>query len=349
MKRANGTGSIIKLQGNRRKPFVVKIPARDNRGYVVQNVLGYYHSSPEAQAALEAYNVNKNTRAAPAPDNLTMSLQAVYDLWSARKYAKAGAASVVSYKASWKRLSALAPQIMRNITVDQLQAVIDHDEAADLSRSSINNDRLLMRALYAFAMERDIVAKDYSAFVEIPSVGPKYEKGVFDDLQMKKLEQMAADGFPWADTVLMLCYTGFRITEFLTLTPFSYNAEGDYLRGGIKTEAEKNRVVPVHPKIKPYLLRRLSMGGQTIICQEDGRPLVTHRYRDNFFHHVVAELGIPGATPHWCRHTFASRLHAAGAAELARKRLLGHANKDVTEDYTHTDIAQLTAAIRLLA
>ena len=55
------------------------------------------------------------------------------------------------------------------------------------------------------------------------------------------------------------------------------------------------------------------------------------------------------ATPHWCRHTFATRLHAAGAQELEQKRLLGHANKDVTEHYTHTDLEQLRAAIRLLA
>lgn len=349
MKRANGTGTIIKLQGNRRKPFVVKIPARDNRGYVVQNVLGYYPSSKEAQAALEAYNVNKNTSAAPAPDKLSMSLQAVYDLWSARKYAKAGAASVTSYKASWRRLSVLAGMVMRNITVDQLQAIIDRDEADGLSKSSINNDRLLMRALYAFAMERDIVAKDYSAFIQIPSVGPKYEKGTFDDIQMKKLEQMAVDGFPWADTVLMLCYTGFRITEFLTLTPFSYNAEGYYLRGGIKTEAGKNRVVPVHPKIKPYLMRWLAKGGEAIICAENGKPVSTTWYRNNAFKPVVEALGAPGVTPHWCRHTFASRLHAAGVAELEQKRLLGHADKDVTQHYTHTDIAQLTAAIGLLA
>lgn len=349
MKRANGTGTIVRLSGNRRKPFVVNIPSSDRRGYVVQNVLGYYPSARDAQAALEDYNVNKDTRSAPAPDRLSMSLQAVYDLWSARKYAKAGAASVVSYKASWKRLSELAGLTMRSITVDQLQAIIDHDEAYGLSKSSINNDRLLMRALYAFAMERDIVSKDYSAFVQLPSVGPKYEKGILDDLQMKKLEQMAANGFPWADTVLMLCYTGFRITEFLSLTPFSYHADDDCLRGGIKTEAGRNRAVPVHPKIKPYLIEWIAKGGETIICNESGGPVSSHWYRNRAFKSVVEALGISDATPHWCRHTFASRLHAAGVAELERKRLLGHANKDVTEYYTHTDITQLTAAIRLLA
>ncbi|NLB28882.1 MAG: site-specific integrase [Clostridiales bacterium] len=60
-------------------------------------------------------------------------------------------------------------------------------------------------------------------------------------------------------------------------------------------------------------------------------------------------LGTPEATPHWCRHTFATRLHVAGADELCVKRLLGHANKDVTEHYTHTDIELLKTTVSKLA
>ena len=52
------------------------------------------------------------------------------------------------------------------------------------------------------------------------------------------------------------------------------------------------------------------------------------------------------ATPHWCRHTAASRMKVAGVDELAVKRILGHADKDVTEHYTHTDIDFLSKEIR---
>ena len=48
-----------------------------------------------------------------------------------------------------------------------------------------------------------------------------------------------------------------------------------------------------------------------------------------------------GATPHWCRHTFATRLHQAGADELAIKRMMGHSDKDVTGHYTHVDLDYL--------
>lgn len=95
------------------------------------------------------------------------------------------------------------------------------------------------------------MGKDYSAYLDIPSVDPKRKKGAFTDLQMAKLEKLAAEGFPWADTVLMLCYTGFRISEFLALTRFSYNQAENYLQGGTKTRAGKDRIVPVHPKIAP--------------------------------------------------------------------------------------------------
>ena len=60
--------------------------------------------------------------------------------------------------------------------MDELQAVIDRDEKAGLSKSSIRNDKTLMRALFRFAMERDIVMKDYSEFVELPAVGAKHKK-----------------------------------------------------------------------------------------------------------------------------------------------------------------------------
>lgn len=348
MKRANGTGSIVYLGANRRNPWAVKISYQARPGFWKQKYLSYHRTAKEAQAALDDYNHNEGF--VPSPDKFSTTLQEVYDIWSARKYARAGPSSVTGYKISWKRLSVLASRKMRDITVDDLQRVIDQTEAAGLSQSSVNSDYSLMRALYKAAMERDIVQKDCSSFVDIPSVPPKYEKGSFNDLQLKRIEQLAGDGCPWADTVLMLCYTGFRITEFLTLTRFSYNPEGNYLQGGSKTAAGKNRIVPVHPKIDGYLQSWLSKGGDTIICHPDGSPITAHQYRLKFFSKIMSEIGLPQATPHWCRHTLATHLHIAGADYLAIKRILGHSTGgNVTERYTHTDILFLTAELQKMA
>jgi Site-specific recombinase XerD len=339
MRRPNGAGTIVKLPGNRRRPYAVKVCCLARPGLWKQKYIGYYEKGREAQDALDAYNSGSK------PVDLTaVTFAHVYELWSARKYAKAGASSVASYKTSWAHLSPLATKPVDQITLDDLQTIIDNAEAAGMSKSSINNDKILMKALFTFALKHDWIVKDYSAFVEMPSVGAKHEKGIFDDIQMTTLAEMAADGFPWADTALILCYTGFRIGELLALTRFDYDADADCLRGGSKTEAGKDRLVPVHPKIRPYILRRIAEGGDRIICNR-ALPVKDAWYRKRCFAPIAEALGTPQATPHWCRHTFASRLHAAGADRLAIKRIMGHANGDVTEYYTHTDITFLTSEL----
>lgn len=56
---------------------------------------------------------------------------------------------------------------------------------------------------------RDIVGKDYSAYLDIPSVGAKHLHDALNDFQAAQLAKLAADGVLYADTALMLCYTGF--------------------------------------------------------------------------------------------------------------------------------------------
>lgn len=351
MKRANGTGSVVKLSGNRRRPYAVKVSGRDSYGHVVQKILSTHERAAEAQAALEAYLAARSAGKAPAADKLDVTVGEVFDAWKTREYRKLNPASIVSYNAAWnKRVSRYASRKMRSMTLDEWQSILDEDEDEGRSQSLINNDAILIKALYAYAMERDIVGKDYSAYLDIPSVGAKRPRDALNDFQFARLEKLAASGVPWADTALILCYTGFRVSELLSLTPFSYHPEdGGYLQGGLKTEAGKNRIVPIHPKIRPYLDAWLARHGETIICDGQGRAIPPDRYRE-YFKAIAEQIGAPDATPHWCRHTFATRLHASGADPLATKWLLGHSTKaDITSHYTHETIAVLKSQIVLLA
>lgn len=351
MKRANGTGSIVKLPGNRRRPYAVKVSGRDQYGRVIQKTLSYHARAAEAQQALEQYRQEKEAGTAPAADKLNLTVGDVFEGWKAREYRKLKPASIHSHNAAWnKRVSRFADRKMRGMTLDEWQSILDEDEDAGLSQSTINNDALLIKALYNYSMERDIVGKDYSKYLDIPSVGAKKPRDVLTDAQISELECMAAEGAPWADTALMLCYTGFRVSEFLQLTAADYHPEeGGYLQGGLKTQAGRNRIVPVHPKIKPYLSSWLKKGGEAIICTKEGSPLPSVRYREHF-HALMETIGLPAATPHWCRHTFATRLHTAQADPLAVKWLMGHSTKsDITAHYTHATITTLKDAIFLLS
>lgn len=351
MKRANGTGSITRLSGHRRRPYIVRVPGRDRFGHVVQNPLGYYATAREAQAALDDYNQRSAQNRAPSADSLSVTVAQIYEAWSARAYQRLNPASVQSHKATWnKRVSRYASCKIREMTLDEWQQLLDAEAASGRSQSTINNTVILIRALYAYSMERDIVGKDYSQYLDIPTVGIKQEKGAFHDLQMKHLEELAASGFPWADTALMLCYTGFRVSEFLSLTRFAYHPEAEgYLQGGMKSFAGKDRIIPIHPKIQPYLQARLAQNEDTIIAWK-GKPVSAEWYRQNAFHPIAEALGVPVATPHWCRHTFATMLHKANADPLTVKWLMGHSTKsDITAHYTHETIDTLRDGILRMA
>ena len=351
MRRANGTGTVVRLSGNRRRPYAVRVSERDKYGQIVQKALGYFATAREAQEALDEHNRLKAQGLAPAINQMNMTVGQVYEAWSARAYAKIGSQASRGYMTAWKmRLSRFADRKMRDMTLDEWQSVLDEDEKNGLSQSSVNKDIHVIKGLYAYSMERDIVGKDYSAFLGIPSIAPKVEKGAFTDFQLAKLEELAREDFPWADTVLILCYTGFRISELLSLTRFNYHPEHEgYLQGGIKTKAGKNRIVPVHPKIAPYVKRWLDKDGDALI-HRNGKAVSADWYRKNAFAPVAHLLGLPQATPHWCRHTFASLLHRAGTDTLTAKWLLGHSTEtDITEHYTHESIEELVAGIRKLA
>ena len=349
MKRANGTGSIVKLSGNRRRPYCVRIAERDSHGHIIQRTISYHAKASEAQAALDELNAQRDQGLKINMDKFAMTWGQAYDLWSERKYKTAGSASVASYRASWGRVGVLAAKRARDITIDDLQRVIDKDKEDGLSMSSISNDHILMRALYKYLMERDVVSKDYSAFVELPRVAAKHEKGAFDDLQIRKLEKLADAGVPWSDTVLILCYTGLRINELLALTPFAYDRNTHCITGGSKTDAGKDRVIPVHSKIRPYLERWLADGYATII-HRDGERVKDYWYREHPFREIMDQIGASGATPHWCRHTFISRARMAGMDELAIKRIVGHSTKgDVTAGYTHLDSEWLASELSKIA
>lgn len=351
MKRANGSGSIVRLSGNRRRPYMVRVSARDEFGHVVQRALSYHEKAADAQAALDAYNRDRREGKAPTADRMNVTLQAVFDGWTARTYRKLNSASIQSHNAAWNKcVSQYAGRKIRTITLDDWQQLLDEREAAGRSQSTINNIAALIKALCSYAMERDILGKDYSQYLDIPSVDLKNPRGALTDLQLKKLEQLAAAGEPWADTALMLCYTGFRVSEFLGLTRFSYHPEeGGYLQGGLKTDAGRNRIIPIHPKIRPYLDRWLARGGDTIICDESGAAIDSDRYRACFAV-VMEKIGAPKVTPHWCRHTFATLLHAANVDELTIKWLMGHSTRsDITAHYTHETISVLRAAVQKIA
>lgn len=348
IKRENGTGSVYKRSDLKKRPWVAVIPATyDQDGNPKRQVIGHYATAQEAKDALDEYRRNPTTK-------INITLDQLHNEWVPIAYRSITKATRDNYDAAWLKLEPLWPAKFREIRTAQMQQIIDAysqpwldksgKERSPMSQSSLSKIKALLTQLYNYAMENDVVNKNYASFLSLPKQKAK-KKDCFADLEVAKIER-AAGIIPYADVILMMCYTGFRISEFLELTPESYDRAAGGLIGGKKTEAGTDRFVPVHPKIKKWLDAWIAKGGQTIICKDDGAPYSADYFRRRVYYPTLDAIGVRRLTPHATRHTFATRMAAAGVRPEDLQAIIGHEDYEVTAStYIHQSKRTLIDAV----
>lgn len=231
------------------------------------------------------------------------------------------------------------------IKTEHLQKVIDESGKA---HPTLRKLRVLFSQLYKYAMANDIVFKNYSEYVDIGEGGNDSKRVPFTAEEIDRL-WLCANEMPYVDTILIMIYTGWRVGELLQLKIEDIDVNEWVIKGGIKTEAGKNRLVPVHERIRPLVKRLVDKKGTYLIKTPDGgEPLKYHYYLDRNFADICIELDIDHR-PYDCRHTFATLMDNAGANKLCINRIMGHASADITDKvYTHKDLSELRKAIALL-
>ena len=346
MKNPNGFGSVYKLSGNRRRPWIAVVSAgKDDNGKQVRKVLGSYETKRDALEGLSLYKYVPVVIS--SKEDIT--LDELYTEWSVAKYAEISKATENSYKGAWAYYKSLKDVRFQDLRTAHFQQIIDDCRLEGKSRSLMEKIKVLMYMLYQYAIEpHEIVNKNYAEFIKLPKV-EKVEREIFSDLEIQKIENAVTAGVPWADTVLILLYTGFRIGEFLSLTRFSVDLEQQIITGGIKTDAGKNRIIPIHSKITKYIAAWYSKNGSALICRDNGSKLSEKYYREKCYYPALEQIGVRRLTPHACRHTFASLMAKVGADTKSIQLLMGHTTYSFTADtYTHVNITQLQEAIKLL-
>jgi integrase len=147
----------------------------------------------------------------------------------------------------------------------------------------------------------------------------------------------------------MLIYTGFRIDELLSLTPFSVDLSSGIITWGMKTDAGRDRAVPIHSKILPYVKKWLARGGDTLICNPQGKRYTAGNFRNKHYYRALENIGVSRLPPHSTRHTFASLAFEAKIDTLAVQRIIGHADYSTTANiYTHVDSKYLKKELEKL-
>jgi integrase len=336
----NGYGSVFKLKGNRRKPFVArKTEGFNEKGHPIYNILGYFEKSQDAMMTLASYNADPYDMS-----NRDLTFSAIYELWVKRKYTDNGKEITSGYRAARNACSdKFVSMKFIDIRAEHMQKELNN---WDKSYASKSNMKILFGFLFSLAMENDLVKKDYSKYVKLES--PEEKSDIHKAFTKEELVVL------WKNTddiavkfALILCYTGLRPTELLKIETANVHLDKRYMRGGIKTKAGKNRAIPISEKIFKFI-EELYNPKNKFLIEFENKPLSYPKLRNYYWDPLMQILNMDHL-PHDGRHTCATMLDNVVINKLLTKKILGHAVSDETEKtYTHKTIQQLVDAINMI-
>lgn len=185
--------------------------------------------------------------------------------------------------------------------------------------------------MYDYAYSHDLCDRNYADHVRINTPDDDEKGAPFTEDELLTIWKYA-DGNEILQAILIMIYSGFRISAYCKM---EVNFDSQYFRGGAKTQASKNRIVPFNREIIPFI----RMDNPLFTLPPTG-------FRAEF-NESLSAIGISGHTPHDCRHTFSWLCDKYHVDTLSKKMLMGHAlGNDVTDlKYGHRTIEELRTEI----
>lgn len=311
-------------------------------GKQIYAYLGYYVTKQEAMTALSFYNDSPYDIAKEKA-----TFEKVYELWSEHHFPNVSKNAIVNYKLAYKYCKEIHKTRFKDIRLSHLQGVIDNCGKAYPTRKMI---LALLNQLSKYALKNDIVEKTYSQFIDVGINEGKANRKPFTKDEIQKLFDNV-DRIEFVDTVLIMIYSGLRVGELLDLKIENIHLDERYMVGGLKTEAGRNRIIPINKKIEPFVRKyyEKNKDKEYLITNFKGNQMCYSNYRREKFDSIMEKLEMKHV-PHECRHTFASLMNSANANRLCVKMIIGHSScGDITEGtYTHKTLEELIEAIDLI-
>lgn len=298
------------------------------------------------------------------PDKCLLSQ--IYENWSTRHYSKVGFKTKEGYEAAWKKIQIHKDKCIQDITFDEWQDIFDNMEGYSLSAQK--KVQILISQLYKYAEVRGIVQTNVSKGLLL-SGKEKCETLPFKMFHIEELTKCAKDktNKHWltARITLIFIFTGFRPNELFSLKRTDVNLKRNYLIGGSKTAAGKNRIIPIVPQIRPYIIELYL---QTSFANNDyllkgvkGAKYNLRNWRTRSFYPMTYDLGFnsfedlkdkkkkPHYTPYSGRHTFATLSNKIGMDKEAIIKIMGHTDFSTTSKYyVHNDLEFLKEEMQKL-
>jgi integrase len=346
MKLPNSYGSVYKLSGKRRKPFVARktIGWKDN-GQPIYQYIGYYEKRADALEALANYNKDPYDIV-----NGKMTFAELYEKWSAVHFENISKSNINGTKAAYKLCATIQKMNIHEIKLSHLQYVVDN---SGKNYPTLRKVKVMLGLMYDFAVKNEILKKDKRdmiSYIDISKAGNPnaLDRKPFTKPEIKKLWDAVNENEIF-QIPLILIYTGLRIGEFFNIKKEDVHLNERYfVVTASKTDAGL-REVPIAEKIVPFFENWLSKEGKYAFPNSKGNKHTDRAFRDGWWMPMMKELEMENHRPHDARHTCVSLLTEAGVDERIIKKIVGHKGEGVTQQvYTHIDMPYKLEAINMI-
>ncbi len=372
-KRANGEGSIS--YDKRRKRYRAKITVgwevNEKTGrlkQITEDIGSNFKTQSEAAQAIEEYKKNPFDL---RDKNITFSQ--LYERWFP-EFIGDHKSHEYRIKAAYKYCGSLYNKKIREISIVNMKTAISAGTTVETrgkykgqrktaSPSTKEAMKYLFNHLLQYATEARLIERNYARDFNLDKKVFKEKeqnRKIKDPFTKEEMEIMwrAIDFVPFIDMVLYACYSGWRPSELVELKIEDVDLESEFIRGGIKTDAGINRLVPIHPKVMPivkkYYDEAIEAGSKYLfndVGKKKGLGLSYDQYLSRFNNAMVLLKFRLAITPHYTRHTFISMAKSMDVKmnEHILKLLAGHKEDDLTEHvYTHRELEELKQEMRLI-
>ena len=350
-RRPNNTGTVVKLSGTRRKPYCARIMS-DERDILTGNkkqiCIGTFATREEALNALSIYSLKRSSSITNeearnlAPDlfdriqektqKRVPTFYEIYQILDDEEFSKLSKSARNGYSSWIKRFENINNRQINTITLADLQFVFDNDGAANGTQVHM---KVLCSKIFEYAVIHQYISRDddYTSYIKVADFKQSNKHYPFSVDEIRKLQSVDT---PEAHLLLIYIYTGLRAGELLYINRDNIHIDEkcdddgvdrviSYVVTGSKTDAGKNRVVPIHNEIKQFVIDELLKPDKRLIdC--------TYASLNNTVLSAVNRSLKTTHTMHDTRVTFASLCQLYKVDVYARKKILGHKLKDITFD-----------------
>lgn len=352
MKLPNSYGSVYKLSGKRRNPWAARktvgwkqIPEK-KKSYPIYQFVGYYPTRSEALQALAEFNKD------PFDLHLdTITFAEVYEKWSAGHFKTISISNVNGYKAVYHLCGQLDNMRIADIKLDHLQAVVD---GSGKNQPTLRKLKVLWGMMWDYCVMHEILPQEKRDMIRYVDINNAGNPNAHDRRPFTKKEVCTL--WKWKDTneyfkvILMLIYSGVRISELLDLKKENVNLKEKWFDVTASKTQAGIRKVPINDKVLPFFQEWMTKNdSEYLISTPDGKHFAYQHYYNFYWTPLMQQIGM-NHTPHCTRHTCVSLLADAGVDERLIKKIVGHKGQGVTQTvYTHFEIEALLNAINKIS